>query len=128
MKPSVILLFSVLLMCSGGCGTRDTVKVEEFSGRVGVSVSRKNFTVLDMREAIIKGCVDARWIATDADADVMEAEFNARNKRAAIVIISYTATEYSIVDKDSANKRAYKLIRRLNEAIQKQILLKQGSM
>jgi len=141
MRFPLLLLLSVLLAVSAGCGTRarKTSKVVEPSGGVLALESQKKFTAKDMRDAIITGGADYGWIVADAGTDTLEATNTVRGKHTVVVSIPYTATTYSIHYKDSTNmhykpkddgtftiNKSYNVwVRNLDKGIKKRITEKQ---
>ena len=96
----LLLLLSVLLMFSVGC-RKAAIRPE---GGVPATIVHENFTAKDMREAILKGCTNASWRATDIDTNTLEATYIERGgNRIAVVSIHYTATSYTINYKSSVN-------------------------
>ena len=127
----LLLLLIVLLVFSVGC--RRTAVAP--GGGAPPGVVQANFTVEDMREAVLKGCLDAGWRAAVIDANTIEATITVRGKHTAVVLIPYTAESYVINYKSSTNiaskakadggvalHGAYnRWVNNLNAAIQKQI-------
>jgi hypothetical protein len=141
MRFPLLLLLSVLLIFSAGC-SRKKSNVPEPTGLVPASTSKNRFTAGDVREAIIKGGAAKKWQIVDMGADTMQATITVNDKRTVVVSIPYTAAAYSIHYKDSTNmgykakddgtfsinKNYNKLVLDLEQAIQKQIALKQMTM
>jgi hypothetical protein len=97
----LLLLMSALLVCSVGCRTTSNVLIP--GGSATMATMQDGFTLQDMREAIWGGCHDRGWIATDRDANTIEASITVRAKHTVVVSIPYTAATYSINYKDSVN-------------------------
>jgi len=138
MRFPLLLLLSVLLALSAGCGRKKHVVTP--TGGIPATAAQGKFTLKDMREAILKGCESAQWHTTEIDANTIEAMSSAgKGKHGAVVLIPYTATAYSINYKSSSNMkyeskddgtatihRGYnKLVRKLDEAIKAQLAPKQ---
>jgi hypothetical protein len=130
----LLLLLIVLLVFSIGC--RRTAVAP--GGGAPPAAVQESFTAADMREAVLKGCLDAGWQAAEIDANTIEATIVVRGKHTAVVSIPYTAQTYSINYKSSTNM-AYKgksdggvaihgaynrWVNNLHAAIQKQIAQK----
>jgi hypothetical protein len=121
-----LLLLPALLIFSAGNALAATVQ--------------KGFTAKDMREAIIRGGVEKAWRMTDAGANTVEAAVTVRNRHVVVVTISYTATSFDIKYKNSENMaykprddgafsihpNYHKWVRTLEDAIHKQLALKQA--
>jgi hypothetical protein len=99
----LLLLLIALLIFSIGC--RRTAVAP--GGGAPPSAVQANFTVEDMREAILKGCLDAGWQAAQIDANTIDATIVVRGKHTVVVSIPYTAESYAINYKSSINM-AYK--------------------
>ena len=95
-------LLITLLVFSVGC--RRTAVTP--SGGPAAAEIQQNFTVQDMREAILKGCADKNWRAAETDAQTIEATMD-HGRRSVVVSIPYTASSYTINYKSSV-KMSYR--------------------
>ena len=56
-----------------------------------------------MRKAIVAGCSERQWVASDIDNTTIEATIIVRGKHTVVVSIPYTENSYSIEYKSSVN-------------------------
>ena len=97
------LLLMVLVLALAGIGCRVGQSVGAFAYDFPTAEAHKNFTEKQMHDAIVKGCADTGWRATDVAPNTIEATIMVRNKHTVVVSIPYTATHYSINYKASTN-------------------------
>jgi hypothetical protein len=130
-------LMIVLLAFSAGC-VRTTSNVLTPGGGSTLALLQKDFTAMDMREAILRACAMRQWRAFDVSANTIEAKTIIRGRQTVVVLIHYSAAHYYITHKSSTNmgysrredgtfsiNRSYNtLVSNLDQAIQAHITQK----
>ena len=102
MQKTLLLLMLLLAVISLGACRKGVPPVTAVGSAVSVDQGKK-FTEGDMRNAILKGCIEKNWSPVERSPGLIEATLVVRSKHTVVVEIPYTNQGYKINYKSSIN-------------------------
>jgi hypothetical protein len=105
MKPTLLAATALALMLTLGSGAtaRSGVAVQNYDNLPIVRADNAILTSARVRQAIVGATLQLKWTILEDTPGRIVAIFSIRNKHSLTVEIRYSATEFSVVYRDSSN-------------------------